>query len=129
VLDIPCEFDLGDGWILKAELPLCKISAKNEARTNQNPYQAWVNWGDRDLKLLIRKRNPGDRFQPMGMEGQSMKISDLMVNEKIPRRARANWPLICSDDEIVWVPGLHVGHLFRIMDCSQQIVKLVVKKR
>lgn len=129
LLEIPGELDLGNGWILKAELPLETDSTKNDLSENQNPYQAWVNWSDRDLKLLVRKRKPGDRFQPMGMDGRSMKISDLMVNEKIPRRARAGWPLICSGDEIVWVPGLHVGHSFRITDRSQQIVKLVIETR
>ena len=94
VLDIPGELGMGHGWILKVELSLNTESAKNEARMNKNPYKAWVNWGDRELKLLVRKRNPGDRFQPLGMGGRTMKISDLMVNKKIPRRARAGWPLV-----------------------------------
>jgi tRNA(Ile)-lysidine synthase len=129
VLDIPSKFDLGNGWILKVELPLDRESAINESRKNQSPYKAWVSWDDRELKLLVRRRKPGDRFHPLGMDGRSMKISDLMVNEKIPRRARACWPLVCSGDEIVWVPGVKIGHSFRITDLSQQIVKLVVKTR
>ncbi|MFN2303176.1 MAG: tRNA lysidine(34) synthetase TilS, partial [Anaerolineales bacterium] len=129
VLDIPCEFDLGNGWIFKAELSLDKESARNDLMKNQNPYQAWVNLKDRELKLLVRRRMPGDRIQPLGMDGRSMKISDLMVNEKIPRRARAGWPLVCSGEEIIWIPGIHIGNNFRITDRSQQIVKLNVKTR
>ena len=34
-----------------------------------------------------------------------MKISDFMINQKIPQRARAGWPLVCYGDEIVWVTG------------------------
>ena len=37
----------------------------------------------------------GTRIKPLGMEGHSVKISDLMVNVKMPRRARAGWPLVC----------------------------------
>jgi tRNA(Ile)-lysidine synthase len=128
-IDIPGELELGKGWVLKAEHPLDTVSAKNDASMNQNPYQAWIDLGDREFKLLVRKRNPGDRFQPLGMGGRSMKISDLMVNEKIPRRARADWPLVCSGDDIVWIPGFHIAHSFRITDHSQQIVRFVMLTR
>lgn len=128
-LIIPCELDLENGWILKVERPLDTELAIKDSRKNQNPYQAWVNLEDRELKLMVRRRIPGDRIQPLGMNGRSMKISDLMVNVKIPRRARAGWPLICSGDEIVWVPGFHIGHSFQITDHSQQIVKLAMKMR
>jgi tRNA(Ile)-lysidine synthase len=124
MLDVPGELDLGNGWILKAELPLDKVSAKNDARNNQDPYQAWVNWEDRELMLLVRRRTPGDRIQPLGMSGRSMKISDLMVNEKVPRRARAGWPLICVNDEIIWLPGYRLSHSFRVTNISKSVVKL-----
>jgi len=124
MLDIPAELDLGNGWILKVELPLDKESAINDSRKSQNPFQAWVSWGDRELKLLVRRRTAGDRFHPLGMDGRSMKISDLMVNEKIPRRARAGWPLICSGEEIIWIPGYRLSHYFRVTNISKSVVKL-----
>ena len=55
--------------------------------------------------LIARVRKPGDQIRPMGMNGHSIKITDLMINLKLPKQARANWPLVCSGNEIVWVPG------------------------
>lgn len=123
-LPIPGEFHLGEGWIIKAEIPSDGEIAIRDARGNIDPYQAWIDLGEQEPLLIIRSRQFGDRFQPLGMDGKSMKISDFMINQKIPQRARAGWPLICAGDEIAWVPGYRMGHPFRITEQTQRAVNL-----
>ncbi len=53
-----------------------------------------------------------------------MKLSDFMVNVKLPRRARARWPIVCAGDKIVWVPGFRLGHPFRITERTKKVVSL-----
>ncbi len=127
-LPIPGELDLGSGWILKAEIPSDVESAKIEAQGNRDPNRAWIDLGGRQPLLNIRPRLPGDRFQPLGMGGKSVKISDFMINQKIPQRARAGWPLVISGDEIVWVPGYRLAHPFRLTDQARNIVFLQVRR-
>ncbi len=129
LLSIPGQLDLGSGWQLQAEIPADFEAAKREAQENCNSYQAWVDLGEKQPILNIRPRLSGDRFQPLGMGEKSMKISDFMINEKIPQRARVGWPLVCSGDEIVWVPGFRLAHPYRITEKSQQIVKLALQTR
>jgi len=40
----------------------------------------------------MRSRLPGDRFKPIGMKGRSLKLSDFMVNVKLPQAARPGYP-------------------------------------
>jgi tRNA(Ile)-lysidine synthase len=94
---------------------------------NIDPFAVWIDIRDQE-KLKLRPRLPGDRFQPLGMDGKSMKISDFMINEKIPKRARAGWPLVCSKDEIIWVPGYRLAHPFRVSKRSQKIVRMTLKQ-
>jgi tRNA(Ile)-lysidine synthase len=75
--------------------------------------------------LNFRKRQAGDRMQPLGMQG-NVKISDLMINRKIPRLARERWPLLISGGEIAWVPGIHIAHAFRLTDRSHTALRLKV---
>jgi tRNA(Ile)-lysidine synthase len=72
--------------------------------------------------LKVRSWRPGDAFQPLGMGGRSVKLSDFFTNIKLPRRARERWPLILSGDQIVWIPGLRLDHRFRVRENSQQVV-------
>jgi tRNA(Ile)-lysidine synthase len=57
---------------------------------------------------VLRPPQPGERLQPMGMQG-SVKISDLFVNEQIPRPARRRWPVLFAGPTPIWVLGLRVA--------------------
>ncbi len=56
--------------------------------------------------LCLRPARPGDRMSPRGGRG-TRKLSDLLIDAKIPRPARAALPVLCdSDGTILFVPGL-----------------------
>ena len=65
-----------------------------------------VSWGpwtlesDRD-GLEVRSRRPGDR-----LAGRSKKVQDLLMDAKVPRAERDDWPLVVCGGEVVAVPGV-----------------------
>jgi tRNA(Ile)-lysidine synthase len=65
-----------------------------------------VTWGpwriDSELEgLEVRARRPGDRIA-----GRRKKVQDLLVDAKVPRAERDDWPLVVRGDEVVAVPGI-----------------------
>jgi tRNA(Ile)-lysidine synthase len=65
-----------------------------------------VQWGPWTLEsdrpgLEVRARRPGDR-----LAGRRKKVQDLLVDAKVPRAERNDWPLVVCDDEVVAVPGI-----------------------
>jgi tRNA(Ile)-lysidine synthase len=76
--------------------------------------------------LTVRSRRSGDRFAPLGMAGHHMKLSDFMVNEKMPVALRNQWPLVVSGDDIIWVAGLRLDERFRVRDETQHVVRLTL---
>jgi tRNA(Ile)-lysidine synthase len=124
---------LGNDWVLSVdEVP----SGAGDWSNNPDPWQAWL---DADLTggglalsaveaLTVRPRREGDRFQPLGMEQGTVKLSDFFVNVKLLRRARAKWPLVCAREEIAWVPGYRLAHPFRVTEKTKRVVKLVLQK-
>jgi tRNA(Ile)-lysidine synthase len=63
--------------------------------------------------LVMRPRRPGDRMRPRGGRG-SRKLSDLMIDAKIARAARATLPILTTaDDVVLFVPGLRVAEAGR----------------
>jgi tRNA(Ile)-lysidine synthase len=124
VLSIPGSIKLAGSWQLVAE----KISAENLAQDqtlgNNDPYLVQLDLESIQTPLLVRARREGDRFLPFGMGEHSVKLSDFMINEKLPQRARQDWPLVCSGEQIAWVPGYRLAHPFRITDSTQVAVKL-----
>ena len=60
------------------------------------------------------------------MNRQTVKLREFYIKAKIPRRARGGWPLVCAGEQIVWVPGFHIAHPFRITESTKRAVKLSV---
>jgi tRNA(Ile)-lysidine synthase len=127
-LHIPGDLLLAGGWRLSAETILEIENARLQAYTNDDPYQAWLDGSVLSPPVLVRGRQPGDRFRPLGMEGHSMKLADFLVNVKLPQRARAAWPLVCSQDEILWVPGFGLAHPARLHKDTINAIKLKLTK-
>jgi tRNA(Ile)-lysidine synthase len=56
--------------------------------------------------LSLRRRLPGDRMRPRGGRG-SRKVSDLLIDAKVARAARADLPVLTTAEGVVlYVPGL-----------------------
>jgi tRNA(Ile)-lysidine synthase len=66
-----------------------------------------VRWGPWRLEsdragLVVRSRRPGDR-----LAGRTRKVQDVLMDAKVPREERDDWPLVATEDgAVVAVPGL-----------------------
>lgn len=127
---IPGMLRLKNDWIMRVEIVSIEKTGSVEqlVQSVNDPFHAYIDGDLLSLPLMVRARREGDRILPLGLGGHSIKVSDLMVNEKIPRRARKNWPLLLSDDEIVWIPGLRVAHPYRVRKDSKKIVRLILSR-
>ncbi len=73
--------------------------------------------------LHLRARQPGDRFQPLGMT-RPKKLQDFMVNERIPRETRDGIPLLVSDKGIACVIGYRIAHWARVRQDTRRYLRL-----
>lgn len=62
-------------------------------------------------RLWLRARRPGDRFCPRGMGGRSQKLSDTLINLRVPAGWRERVPLLVVDDAIAWFVAPAAGEL------------------
>jgi tRNA(Ile)-lysidine synthase len=64
--------------------------------------------------IRLRHWRPGDRFQPIGMNGR-VKLQDLFTNAKIPAARRRRLVVAeAASGEIFWVEGLRIGELCKL---------------
>lgn len=69
-----------------------------------NPLAAYLNREALGSGGLVRRRKPGDRFQPLGMTGFK-KLQDFFTDARISRRQRDRIPLLVTEQGIAWVVG------------------------
>jgi tRNA(Ile)-lysidine synthase len=127
-LDIPGSIELSGGWEIRTEKNYVTKSLSVEALDNQDQLIAYIDLEKITKPLLVRTRSPGDVFRPLGMEGKRIKVSDFLINEKMPRWQRDHWPLIYSGGELIWIPGYRIADQVKITLKTSEMVKLTLKK-
>jgi tRNA(Ile)-lysidine synthetase-like protein len=86
-----------------------------------DPWTAFLDADAAGPELWLRPRQPGDRFQPQGMGGHSMKLNEFMINLKLPKDTRAGWPLLIGRGGIAWVCGLRVAEWAAVRETTRDI--------
>jgi tRNA(Ile)-lysidine synthase len=75
--------------------------------------------------LHLRHWQPGDYFQPLGMEGKRQKLQDFFTNQKLSRFEKdAVWLLVNGDDAVIWVIGHRLDERFKIQPSTRKLLKI-----
>ncbi|HTL03162.1 MAG TPA: tRNA lysidine(34) synthetase TilS [Vicinamibacterales bacterium] len=116
----------------------CAISAEPQAvPSGESVGATWplVGRGDevvvegRDLArpLVVRSREAGDAFRPLGFRGRKT-LQDFFVDAKVQREKRGRIPIVVdAEGRIIWVAGLSVSEDFRVTDRTKAVV--ILKRR
>ena len=122
-LSIPGEVALPDaGWVVSAEA-MASATMSNAAGKDVAEVRLDLCRGS----LAVRNRRPGDRFRPVGLDGQK-KLQDYFVDRKVARAQRDTVPLVVDEtDRIVWVAGFGIDEAFRVTDPAQAVIILKLK--
>ncbi len=78
--------------------------------------------------VIVRQRNPGDVFSPLGCKG-TKKVKKWMIDQKWEKRRKDNTPIFLnSEKKIIWIPGAPPDHSSRIMNNSSRVIRLTYHK-
>ncbi|MBS0000158.1 MAG: tRNA lysidine(34) synthetase TilS [Cyclobacteriaceae bacterium] len=97
--------------------------SKEGALKSDDPHREYFDLTRLKFPLEIRLWKAGDRFIPLGMKGKK-KLSDFMIDEKIPVNLKQRMPVILSEGSVIWFVGQRIDERFKIMPDSLQILKI-----
>jgi len=123
-LTCPGKVALSKGWLLKAEPVDQLVRVLANALENDDPNQAWLDMAEQVESLIVKRAPPGQRFIPLGMDVGSQKLSDFWVNVRLPKEARAGWPVVFLGGEPAWLPGFRLAQPFRLTENSRRVIHL-----
>ncbi|MGO9480273.1 MAG: tRNA lysidine(34) synthetase TilS, partial [Candidatus Kryptoniota bacterium] len=96
---------------------------RSEVHFSLSPVVEFV---DADLAgeaLTLRSWHQGDSFIPIGMKGHK-KISDFLVDSKIPIYQKNNVLILDGKKGIIWACGLRIDDRFKITENTKRVLKL-----
>ena len=117
-------------WIVKAVGGTTVHWAGASLRFQEHEFKSKTVYGNvkganlLDWPLTARARKSGDRMRPRGGRG-SRKLSDLMIDARIARGARAGLPVVTSArGELLFVPGLRPAEIARPTTRTRRLVRI-----
>lgn len=72
--------------------------------------------------LVLRSWKAGDRIRPLGLKG-SVKLSDLFTQAGYSIADKESALVLCSEDEIIWVPGLRMAERVKVKPESEDLIE------
>ncbi|MDH4139169.1 MAG: tRNA lysidine(34) synthetase TilS [Coriobacteriia bacterium] len=116
LLPVPGVLELGDAGTIRAE-------ESNTRDSSGTPTSIVVDVGEEPSDLVVEGPREGDRMRPLGMDG-TKKVSDLLVDAKVPRRARGVTPVVRDGEHVVWVAGVRMSEDYKVTSETTTAVRL-----
>jgi tRNA(Ile)-lysidine synthase len=79
-------------------------------------------------RLWVDSLQPGDVLCPLGMHGQSKKLSDLLAEAHVPVADRASVPIVrrsCTG-HVLWVAGIRADERVRVTPDTKTLLELTL---
>jgi len=102
-------FTLTDGWVQDFMVPNI----------------AHIDFDKIAFPLIIRNMRPGDRFQPLGMEG-TKKLKAYFIDRKVPRESRKKIPLLTDRQCILWIAGMDTSEKVKVTESTRTVLKIEI---
>ncbi len=98
-LNLGESLELANGWMLRTRV--C------DGAGLEMPRDLWTAVCDIDAgqELVVRAPRRGEKVRPLGLGG-SKPLAEILRERKIPRSERASYPVVATQDELLWVPGV-----------------------
>ena len=116
------------GWQLSVDL----LSQEDLEQKHLSLADRWEAYLDADMvgsSPVLRPRQPGDAFCPLGMNGHSQKVNEFMINQKIPANHRNRIPLLVANQQVLWVCGYRPNEHARIRPATQRVLHLKFERQ
>ena len=95
----------------------------NHEKIDPDPRVGYFDMDKLKFPLIFRTWDAGDWFIPLGMKGKK-KLSDFMIDKKIPLNLKKRLMVLSSGGAIVWVAGHRTDERFKIRDNTRKILKI-----
>lgn len=116
LLSLPGSADLGRAGVIVAE----NTTAADRA---VDPFSAVIDVAHVRGELTVDACREGERMRPLGMEG-TRKLSDMLIDAKVPKRLRAATPVVRDGDRVVWLAGVRMSDDYRVTERTVNAVRL-----
>ncbi|MEM9859865.1 MAG: tRNA lysidine(34) synthetase TilS [Bacteroidota bacterium] len=119
------QIDAGDRKVYNDQLSL-EMSVSSSSDILRKPSQASLDFEKLEFPLTLRKWKQGDFFYPLGMSSKK-KVSDYMIDSKIPLNLKNRIAVLESKGNIVWIVGHRIDNRYKVTADTRKLYHIIMK--
>jgi len=119
-IDSPGRYELGNGLSLTVEQAQPPLAWQGLSGT-----ACYIDATQAPFPWQVRPIAPGDRLELLGSKG-SRSVQDLLTDLKIPRYLRPCLPLICQDNQPLWLASIRRSRHALVAPDQQQVIRITL---
>ncbi len=100
-----------------------KIKSRLEGREPRIEFIEWFDLDNIKLPLVVRSREDGDRFAPLGLR-EEKKVGKFLTAAKTPREIRKKVFIIADAEKIIWVWPVRISEQAKVTGSTRKILQL-----
>lgn len=102
------------------------LSRSKSKEISSNAIVASLDADKIKFPITWRYWQAGDSFYPLGMENRK-KLSDFLIDRKIPLADKNGISVLESEGEIIWVVGHRIDNRYKITPATKSVIKFTVQ--
>ena len=115
------KIDLTDeGFVLDNKYSYNCTRLDHSVALDRSAQNALLDFDLLNFPLIIRNWEKGDKFMPLGMRNFK-KVSDFLIDRKVPLIKKNEVKVMCSGDSIVWLVGFRIDDRFKISNRTKKV--------
>ena len=111
-------------WCGGCVLTFTRMDVDDVESLRQPQHVALLDADKLKYPLAVRRWVEGDWFVPFGME-RHKKISDFLIDCKVPLPDKKRQLVVVSGDDIVWVVGRRIDDRYKIGSSTENVLRIV----
>ena len=113
------------GHLIEASILNTEVAGGAKFKAGKNSFIEWFDFEKLSQNLTIRFRRQGDKFQPLGVEGEK-KVGKFLTDSKVLPRIRKGVMVVCANETIIWVWPIRISEQAKVTELTKKILQLQI---
>ena len=113
------------GHLIEASILNTEVVGGAKYKAGKNSFVEWFDFEKLSQPLTIRFRRKGDKFRPLGVQGEK-KVGKFLTDSKVLARIRKGVMVICDSEEIIWVWPIRISEQAKVSRPTGKILQLQI---
>jgi tRNA(Ile)-lysidine synthase len=114
-----------EDYFVEAQLLEGKDANIERLMVKKDEHVEWFDFQKLQLPLVIRFRQAGDRFWPLGLPGQK-RVGKFLTSAKIQRQIREKLVIVSDSERIIWVWPARISEETKVSRETKNILQLCI---